>query len=151
MAVMATSMCANTATAASSLLQRSSVIRSTELTPGSKLANLSLRQPKPLRSWAQGDVRNGGSRSNGNAAVRATLTAYRDLDSVSVSASVSVGLGVLDSDVKFWVSEMRILRRLLQEPSRESDSQESTSTTELLCCPICFQPLTRSGPSGLTQ
>jgi hypothetical protein len=37
-------------------------------------------------------VKSNGNRSNGNAAVRATLTAYRDLDSVSVSASVSVRL-----------------------------------------------------------
>ena len=101
MAVMATSMCANTATAASSLLQRSTVIRSAELTPGSKLVNLSLRQSKPLRSWAQGDVKSNGSRSNGNAAVRATLTAYRDLDSVSVSISVSVGLPVLTVMLSF--------------------------------------------------
>lgn len=39
----------------------------------------------------------------------------------------------------------------LQEPSRESNSQKSTSTSKLLCCPIYFQPLTKFGPSCLTQ
>ncbi|KAG0626305.1 hypothetical protein M758_2G117900 [Ceratodon purpureus] len=115
MAAMTTSMFANTATAASSLMQRS--IRSSELASSSKLVNLSSWQSKPLRAVTQSDGKSGGSRSQGNGAVRATVTAYRDLDSDS-------------NDV--------------------SGSQEA-STSELLCCPICFQPLIRNGPSGLTQ
>lgn len=85
---MATSVCANTATAASSLLQRSSVIRSGESASSSKLGNLAPWQSKSLRGLSQGFDTNRGSRiaqerRKGNAAVRATITAYRDLDSVS--------------------------------------------------------------------
>ncbi|KAH9546573.1 hypothetical protein CY35_12G103700 [Sphagnum magellanicum] len=31
------------------------------------------------------------------------------------------------------------------------DTEVSTSDTELLCCPICFEPLIRKGPAGLNQ
>jgi hypothetical protein len=31
------------------------------------------------------------------------------------------------------------------------EAEVSTSDTELLCCPICFEPLIRKGPAGLNQ
>ena len=83
---MATSMCANTATAATSLLQRG-VIRSAE---PSSTSNLSPWQPNSLRSLFHGYGKSAGNRSTqeigskGIAAVKATVTAYRDLDSVSI-------------------------------------------------------------------
>ncbi len=40
-----------------------------------------------------------------------------------------------------------------QEPAStvNKEAEVSTSDTELLCCPICFEPLIRKGPAGLNQ
>ncbi|CAM6011379.1 unnamed protein product [Sphagnum balticum] len=44
-------------------------------------------------------------------------------------------------------------RNLRFEPAStvNKEAEVSTSDTELLCCPICFEPLIRKGPAGLNQ
>lgn len=165
---MAASMCANMATAAS-LLQRSSV-RSTESTCSS-FVNLSPWHPKSTQILGHGYSKNleyriAEERRKSDLAVRATV-AYRDVDSVSVSVSV---LLVVTQFVNWWRQFVLLVRHFwtalhilfkiwrltplhppwtLQEPN--TNSEQNSSTTELLCCPICFKPLSRTGPTGLTQ
>ncbi|KAG0614397.1 hypothetical protein M758_6G173400 [Ceratodon purpureus] len=52
----------------------------------------------------------------------------------------------------FFVSTRATVTTYIDVDSESSSQEdEETSTSELLCCPICFRPLSRVGPTGLTS
>ena len=93
-------------------------------------------------------------------ATRATVTGYRDVDSVRIkTANLLSDCNACQLD---FILLFRLVSRLwtfegdngnyffrTQEPSRHEEKE--TSSSELLCCPICFKPLRRDGSTGLTR